>query len=269
MLKRLFFVFFAVLVGFASYRPTEASLSDQEDLNAFKDNSCVMCHSRQSSATAVSNRYLDWHMSAHKTSTVSCDKCHGGNATAKGKDDAHKGVLPPSDTASTLHQLRIADTCGACHKEAVAGFTQSVHQQKLKSAGLGPSCSTCHAHMGSAVVNFPSETSALCAQCHDAQNGPLARRPEIPTRAGQVMEALERADGIVIWADRLIEDAPDRKVDVTAAKAEMKVVKATLLEAKMHWHTFEMDAAQKKADEAYALGVKTKDQLMKRLGFAQ
>jgi hypothetical protein len=269
MLKRLCFVFFAALVGFAAYQPTEASLSDQEGLEAFTNNTCVMCHSRHSSTSPVTNRYLEWHMSAHKTGAVSCDKCHGGDALAKDKGAAHAGVRPATDTESRLHQTRIADTCGACHKEVTAGFTQSTHHTKLKASGLGPSCSTCHAHMGSAVVNFPSETAALCAQCHDAQNGPLPRRPEIPTRAAQVMEALERADGMVIWANRLIEAAPDRKADVSAEKAEMQAVRAAVLEAKMSWHTFSMDAAQKKADEAYDTAVKVKDKLMRKLGFAK
>jgi hypothetical protein len=237
-------------------------MSEQDDLAAFKGNDCVGCHSKASTAASLSNRYLEWHLSKHKESAVGCEKCHGGDPTTGDKARAHAGVFPASNPKSRIHPTNLPDTCGACHKQVVAAFVQSVHHQKLKANAAAPSCNTCHAHMGNAVVAFPAETSALCAQCHSKQ-------PEIPQKAGQVMEAIDRANGIVIWADRLLDAGREKKLDLKAEDAEMKAVRAALAEAKADWHTFGLDPVQKKADDAFLKGTQAKDALMKRLGFAK
>jgi predicted CXXCH cytochrome family protein len=195
--------------------------------------------------------------------------CHGGDSSTADKAKAHAGMLQASDPKSRLHPTNVAQTCATCHQGIASKFTESVHFQRLKGAGLGPSCTTCHAHMGSSVATVPAEASALCAQCHDAANGPLTRRPEIPKAAGDIVEAHGRADGIIIWADRLVEAARDRKVNVSAEEAELQAVRALYADAVASWHGFSMDQTRKKADEAFSKGTVVKDRLMKKLGFAQ
>lgn len=55
-------------------------------------------------------------------SQLSCVECHQGNASAAGKDDAHRGMWAnPSD-------LRVADrACGGCHGDDVANASRSLH----------------------------------------------------------------------------------------------------------------------------------------------
>jgi len=123
--------------------------------------------------------------------------------------------------------------------------------------------------MGSTVATVPEEASALCARCHDSANGSLARKPEIPAMAGRTIEALARADGVIIWADRLVEAAHDRKVAVTAEETDLAAVHALYGSATTSWHTFSADGPQKKADEAFEKGTAVKDRLMKKLGFGR
>jgi predicted CXXCH cytochrome family protein len=270
MLKKSCLLVSIVAFAAAMYRPAYSEGSPgQDDLGAFKDNHCVMCHSGSSLSGALANRYLEWHFSTHKNAGIGCEKCHGGDSTTSDKAKAHTGLLRASDPKSLLHPTNVAQTCATCHQGIASTYTQSVHYQRLKSAGLGPSCTTCHEHMGSTVMTVPAEASALCAQCHDTAKGPLARRPEIPKTAGDVVEALGRADGIVIWAERLVEAARDRKVNVTAEAADLEAVRALYADAVVSWHRFSMDQTRKKADEAFTKGTAVKDRLMKKLGFGQ
>lgn len=118
-------LFPAVLGGF-SQRGTE------ED---FKDNRCVKCHSTITSPISLSTRFYDWYTSKQKEKGVSCEQCHGGDPKAIETEKAHAGVVPPSKAESRLSQSNLPETCEACHKDIVAAFVQSMHYQKLKSAG--------------------------------------------------------------------------------------------------------------------------------------
>jgi predicted CXXCH cytochrome family protein len=269
MLKRFCVLVYAVATGASICSALPAFSSPQEDLSAFKGNSCVQCHSRTTDAKMASNRYLEWHLSAHKNAGVGCEKCHGGDPSSPEMNRAHVGVATPADARSRLSPARLPDTCGACHQQVTASFVQSKHHQRLKEVGLGPSCNTCHGHMASAVIVVPSETSGLCAQCHDSATSAMPRRPELPAKASEVMLAFERATGIVTWADRLLEVARDRKLDVTAEEAEMKSVRGVLADAKTSWHAFGLDPVQQRADEAFLKGTKVKDDLMRKLGFTR
>lgn len=236
--------------------------SQQDDLAAFKDNACVTCHSSTALAGPVTNRYLEWHLSVHKDAGVSCEKCHGGNPAERSKAAAHLGVLPAADAKSRLHPSNVAATCGTCHSAISATFVESVHGLDLKGTSSAPTCNTCHAHMASAVARFPQEAMELCSQCHGS-------KPELVKRAGEAVEALERAYGIVVWGDRLIDAGQERKLSLTAEQPEMKAIHAQLDGAVIEWHRFNLDATQQKADAAFAAGAKSKDKLMKRLGFVK
>jgi predicted CXXCH cytochrome family protein len=269
MLKRYCLLVSIVAFAAALYWPAHSEgAPGQDELTAFKDNHCVACHSGSSLSGALANRYLDWHFSTHKSAGIGCEKCHGGDSTTSDRAKAHAGMLRASDPKSRLHSVNVPQTCATCHQGIASTFTQSVHYQRLKGAGLGPSCTTCHAHMGSVVMTVPAEASALCAQCHDAANGPLTRRPEIPKAAGDVVEALGRADGIILWSERLVEAARDRKVNVAAEEADLRAVRALYADAVSSWHGFSTDQTRKKADEAFSKGTAVKDRLMKKLGFA-
>jgi hypothetical protein len=264
MLKRICLVVFVGIAAavFASSvaRPSAA----QGDMAEYQNNSCVNCHSKDSLARGSFQRYTEWHISTHKEKGVSCDKCHGGDPAAKDQHRAHMGVVKPSDPKSRLHITNLPETCNACHQGVVSAFVQSSHFQKLKSSGMGPSCTTCHAHMATIVPYTPEETATLCALCHNASKI-MPPRPEIPEKANEVMQAIRRLNMVVMWADRLLDEGAKKKVDLSSEQQQMKTVHALLTEVKATWHTFNLEVVQKKADQAFEMGTKVKDALRKKV----
>lgn len=240
--------------------------SQQQSQNILPQNTCVTCHAQIKSPLSLSNRYFEWHVSVHRDHLVGCEQCHGGDPTVKDKGKSHQEiVLPVTNPQSKIHPNQLPQTCGTCHAETVAAFTASRHYEKLKTSGLGPNCTTCHAHMASAVAQSPTQAAALCASCHNTINGPLPARPDIPQKAQEVMEAINRANAMLIWADRLLEVGQDKKLDMRQEASQMETVRSLLKAGKTQWHALNFAAAREKADASFEAGTKVKDQLMKRL----
>ena len=128
MLRRFLVLSFCAAVGVIIVYDSGGA-SQQPD-SRYSKNQCVNCHAK-SSLPNLSSRYMDWHFSAHKTYGVGCDRCHGGDATARDPQRAHKGVIPSSSKQSRLSLERLPETCGTCHKAVVNSFVESVHYQKL------------------------------------------------------------------------------------------------------------------------------------------
>ncbi len=266
MLKKLFviliFAFFAMAaISVSAVRATQT----QDAMVEFKDNNCVACHARLSNPYRLTSRYAEWHISTHKDKSIGCEKCHGGDPAIKDEKQAHAGVVAPQDSKSRLHQKNLPETCGACHQTVVNSFVESRHYQKLKDAGLGPSCSTCHVHMASQVLYTPEETAQMCSTCHNSPNKLMPLRPEIPQQANEVMQAIRRANTVVMWADRLIQQAEAKKLDISEAKKEQLIARAVMAEARTSWHAFNLDVVRKKADDAFEMSNKVKDSLRARL----
>lgn len=266
MFKKLsvvfFFAFFAVIAvsGYAV-----KTTHSQDTLAEFKDNNCVGCHAKLSNPYRLTSRFAEWQISTHKEKLVGCEKCHGGDPTIKDEKRAHAGIVLPQDAKSKLHQKNLPATCSACHPGIVSSFVESMHYQKLQGAGIGPSCSTCHVHMASQVLYTPEETAAMCSTCHNSPNKLMPLRPEIPQKANEVMQAIRRANTTVMWADRLIEQAEAKKMDVSDEKQEQKIAKAVMAEAKIGWHAFNLDVVRRKADDAFEMSNKVKDSLRAKL----
>lgn len=266
ILKKLSVIAVLAFFFFAAISHSQVAATYSQDAQAeFKDNNCVGCHAKLTGPYRLTSRYGEWHISIHKDKLVGCEKCHGGDPSIKDGKLAHTGVLAPKDAASRLHQKNLPETCGACHQGVVSAFVESKHFQNLQSAGLGPSCSTCHVHMGSQVLYTPEETAAMCSTCHNSPNKLMPHRPEIPQKANEVMQAIRRANTTVMWADRLIEQAEAKKFDVTEEKKEQKIARAVMAEAKIGWHAFNLDIVHKKADEAFEMSNKVKDSLRAKL----
>jgi predicted CXXCH cytochrome family protein len=265
MLKKLVLLTVIVASGIVLISSQPRPSSAQDALAAFKGNNCVTCHSRLNSPYKLTSRYAEWHVSIHKDKGVGCDKCHGGDPGTNDTQRAHYGVLAIADAKSKLNPKNLAETCSACHKEIVNSFVESKHYQNLQGAGLGPSCNTCHAHMASEVIYTPEQAAKLCANCHDSANALLPKRPEIPGKADEAMQALKRANLVTVWADRLLEEAQNKKVDVGDAVQEMKIVRAMLAESKASWHAFNLEVVRKKADAAFEAGTRQKDALRSKL----
>ena len=99
---------------------------------------------------------------------ATCTSCH----------PAHQ-IRPPSDPASSVHPLRVAETCARCHGDAkyMAGYkiptdqhqkyTTSVHARAMTVKGdlSAPTCNDCHGNHGAAPPGV-SWVGNVCGQCH-------------------------------------------------------------------------------------------------------
>ena len=99
---------------------------------------------------------------------ATCTSCH----------PAHS-IKPPSDPASSVHPLRVAETCGRCHGDAkyMAGYkiptdqpqkyAQSVHAKAMVVKGdlSAPTCNDCHGNHGATPPGV-SWVGNVCGQCH-------------------------------------------------------------------------------------------------------
>jgi hypothetical protein len=104
---------------------------------------------------------------------ATCTSCH----------TAHS-IRPPSDPTSSVHPLRVADTCGHCHadttymsgyeipQDQLSEYRSSVHWKAMDEDGdlSAPTCNDCHGNHGAA----PPEVAWIgnvCGQCHAVQQG--------------------------------------------------------------------------------------------------
>jgi len=97
-----------------------------------------------------------------------CASCH----------PAHS-IRPASDPKSSVHPLRVADTCGRCHADAqymkgrriptnqVQEYKRSVHWRTMSAQGdlSAPTCNDCHGNHGAAPPGV-SWVGNVCGQCH-------------------------------------------------------------------------------------------------------
>src|SRR5215468_6999375 len=67
--------------------------ANKSRLTAYRDNNCVVCHSGLLEPVRVSAHFYEWLNSMHEKKGVGCEKCHGGNPSAKDLKTAHTGVL--------------------------------------------------------------------------------------------------------------------------------------------------------------------------------
>lgn len=244
---------------------TESSASRSRQGSA-PNNGCVRCHSRLSTPAEMSSRFLDWRVSAHAAAGVACDKCHGGDAAARDAAKAHAGMLPPSNRNSRLHEINAPETCGSCHRAVVSSFVESEHYRRLKASEGGPSCISCHGHMGSSVARAPFEGESLCTFCHNTVNGPSPQRPDIVKKAKSTLDAIARTNYMVAWINELLEQARKKKLNVGAEREDYRLLKITLAEAKTGWHAFSLEGSAAKAGKSFDEAVSLKTRLSKKLG---
>ena len=163
------------------------------------ENQCESCH--QDSGFFVEYRklhdyYQQWLQSPHQVAGVTCDNCHGGDASATSPDDAHAGVLPMNDTDSTLHIQRQPETCGQCHRANRNQFVQSKHHAALMRQRTAPTCTTCHPAMSSRP-ELRAIVLDACTQCHGEGNSDDL--PLVTAQAEAVFQQLNIAGGLLGW----------------------------------------------------------------------
>jgi predicted CXXCH cytochrome family protein len=148
---------------------------------------CGHCHSdgrfmRQYNPSLRVDQVAEYYTSVHGQRLVRnndekvavCTSCH----------PAHS-IRPPSDPRSSVHPLKVADTCGRCHADAkymepykiptdqLQKYKKSVHWRMMTVGGdlSAPTCNDCHGNHGAAPPGV-SWVGNVCGQCH-AQNQEL------------------------------------------------------------------------------------------------
>lgn len=231
---------------------------------AYRNNNCVNCHAGLMEPVGVSAHFYEWRNSKHQQTGVGCEKCHGGDPTAKGKTAAHEGVFAPTFTQSKLHPQNLPATCSACHQGVVNAFVKSKHFQKLQTSNDAPSCTNCHHHMATSVITWPPDTAVLCAKCHNA-NGVAASYAQVPAQAGQTIAAFSRADGIVEWARELMREGKQKNLSFRAEEKQMQQFEQAMKAAKTQWHAFNLTDSRRTADEVFRQATTVKDGVWKKL----
>lgn len=100
----------------------------------------IVCHEDKLNKSTAST-YAMWSISTHALFDVTCEKCHGGNASAVLKKDAHLNL-----STISIARANTPEMCGKCHESELAEFKSSQHFKKLESGqeGPAPACITCH-----------------------------------------------------------------------------------------------------------------------------
>ena len=144
---------------------------------------CASCHSDAAFMHKFNPSLRTDQLAQYKTSVH-------GQRLAKGDEqvavctDCHSlhGILPASDSRSSVHPLNVAATCSRCHSDAArmkpysiptdqfAGYSVSVHHEALAVRGdlSAPTCTTCHGNHGAAPPGVAS-VEFVCANCHAFQ----------------------------------------------------------------------------------------------------
>ncbi len=196
-----------------------------EDVHAAKGFGCVACHggdARESGLEAMDPAKGYVGVPEHSQVTTVCGRCHSDAefmkrynpslrvdqvaeyrisvhgrrlmelndpkvATCVSCHPAH-AVKPPSEPSSSVHPLRVSETCGSCHADPdyMAEYTiptnqleryeESLHWQMLSVEGdlSAPTCNDCHGNHGAAPPGV-SWVGNVCAQCHSVMGELFAK----------------------------------------------------------------------------------------------
>jgi len=113
----------------------------------------------------------------HDQKVATCASCHTPHS-----------IRSVSDPRSAVHPLKVVDTCGRCHGDAVymaayeiptdqvAQYKRSVHWSMLTAQGdlAAPTCNDCHGNHGATPPGVAS-IGNVCAHCHSVQGELFAR----------------------------------------------------------------------------------------------
>jgi cytochrome b subunit of formate dehydrogenase len=97
---------------------------------------------------------------------ATCTDCHGSHAIDR-----------PGNPASRLNRSRIQDTCGQCHGEIAATYSESIHGRAIGRGVMdAATCTDCH---GEHTIRSPDDPASsvfattisevTCARCHAAE----------------------------------------------------------------------------------------------------
>lgn len=110
---------------------------------------------------------------------ATCASCHKPHS-----------IRPANDGRSSVHPLRVAETCGSCHAnkdymapykiptDQIEKYKKSVHWKMMTAKGdlSAPTCNDCHGNHGAAPPGVSSVVN-VCGQCHAVNSELLNKSP--------------------------------------------------------------------------------------------
>lgn len=192
----------------------------------------IVCHEDKLNKSTAST-YAMWSISTHALFEVTCEKCHGGNASAASKLKAHEGL-----SNSSISRANSPEMCGQCHKPELDEFKSSKHFIKLESSeeGPAPACITCHqAH--SVRVLTSGEIEDFCSNCHNRITG---IDPTIPKKAENALSSVNELQVEISKGRSAIISAKASGKDVTEAETNLEAARSVLKTIPSVWHRFNL-----------------------------
>jgi formate dehydrogenase gamma subunit len=190
----------------ASHAAYDHSFHAQAIRNGTKAADCLDCHTRNGDMTTILPASDPKSTINRATIAETCGKCHGdksimqgsgisdrpflsyresvhakamarGNTSAAVCTDCHNShdIQPASNSQSSIAKINIPATCGKCHQNEAAEFTQSIHGQAVtRGVSRAPVCTDCHGIHNIKMPfdqNTATASSAMatdtCAKCHE------------------------------------------------------------------------------------------------------
>jgi cytochrome c553 len=197
-----------------------------------QQDNCAACHKQQTAETVAL-----YSSSVHALKGYTCNRCHGGDAAATDKAQAHAGnfIGQPSPN-------EVITMCGSCHRVQTAAFKTGKHFPERKGQPR-VDCSQCHgAHaVGSASRNF--SFVYYCAGCHGQEY--------LPALPESFQKMLALADSLNESTHALSEDAAQRRKEISRRIGEIV-------------HPTDFEGARSKIDEILKLGDEFKRMIEKK-----
>ena len=137
---------------------------------------CVTCHTYLGGELAKPVK--EWQGSIHAQNDITCDLCHGGDATVEVGDpdklsgsefDDRQGraMSKSNDFIGIPSGREMFDMCGQCHDESVTSYAGSIMGRAFLGGKGGPSCVACH----NAHNNIMPAVPKSCEGCHKDTTG--------------------------------------------------------------------------------------------------
>jgi len=158
--SRVTFTTWLLLAGVSILRGSAAVRGQGEE-------NCSTCHRQQKDNSVVTI----FKTSTHGRVGITCDRCHGGDASQTEKTKAHADhFVAKFDTAATL------EMCGRCHRQPLEFFKSSHHVAARPNAPR-LDCIECHGVHAIGAYSESFRWTQFCVGCHGLEYLPALPRP--------------------------------------------------------------------------------------------
>ena len=168
----------------------------------------------------------------HDLGAPACNNCHGNH-----------GATPPGVES-------ISKVCGTCHALNADLFSASPHKKGFDALNL-PECETCHGNHEIVAATHEllgTAPEAVCSRCHSD-----TEKPKGFQTAGAMRQLTDSLEVTEKHANRLIEEAEQKGMEVGEAKFKLRDARQARLESRTAVHAFN----EQKFAETIAKGLHT------------